>query len=54
MSEALNLTTGITVDSHVTRISNRLGWTNEKNSDSVKKDLEDWMPLYILIFQYNQ
>lgn len=45
MSQALNVTSGIAVDSHVIRVSNRLGWTNEKNSESVRRDLEDWMPL---------
>lgn len=45
MTKALNMTSGIAVDSHVIRVSNRLGWTKEKASESARKDLEEWMPL---------
>lgn len=37
---------GIGVDTHVHRVSNRLGWTNggTKTAEATKKALEDWLP----------
>jgi endonuclease III len=32
------------VDTHVHRISNRLGWVNSKNPEDTRKQLEDWLP----------
>ncbi|XP_067114944.1 endonuclease III-like protein 1 [Osmerus mordax] len=38
--------TGIGVDTHVHRISNRLGWTRSptRNPESTRKELEEWLP----------
>lgn len=41
----MNYTVGIAVDSHVQRVSSRLGWTKFQKCDDIKKDLEDWIPL---------
>jgi len=40
--------TGIAVDTHVHRISNRLGWVKKstKNPEDTRKALEDWLPRY--------
>jgi len=35
---------GIVVDTHVIRLSQRLGWTKEKNPDKIEKDLMDLIP----------
>jgi endonuclease-3 len=47
---------GIAVDTHVRRVSQRLGFTSQKDPDKVERDLmeivpkEDWMPFtYVLI-----
>lgn len=32
------------VDTHVHRISNRLGWVNTKTPEETRKALEDWLP----------
>lgn len=37
-------TVGIGVDTHVHRISNRLGWVKSKNAESTRKELEGWLP----------
>lgn len=39
--------TGIGVDTHVHRISNRLGWVNTKTPEGTRKALEDWLPRYV-------
>ena len=46
MSAAWNNTVGIGVDTHVHRISNRLGWTRShtKLPEHTRKELEDWLP----------
>ena len=46
MSAAWNNTVGIGVDTHVHRISNRLGWTrtNTKLPEQTRKELEEWLP----------
>lgn len=38
--------TGIGVDTHVHRISNRLGWVKKttKQPEDTRKALEDWLP----------
>ena len=38
--------TGIAVDTHVHRISNRLGWVKKatKNPEDTRKALEEWLP----------
>lgn len=35
---------GIGVDTHVHRISNRLGWVNSKTPEETRKQLENWLP----------
>ncbi|KAA0193365.1 hypothetical protein HAZT_HAZT000803 [Hyalella azteca] len=46
MEIAWGKVTGIGVDTHVHRISNRLGWTGEgtKTPEGTRKALEDWLP----------
>jgi len=41
--------TGIAVDTHVHRISNRLGWVKKttKYPENTRKALEDWLPQYV-------
>jgi endonuclease III len=40
----LLMPTSTGVDTHVHRISNRLGWVNSKNPEDTRKQLEDWLP----------
>jgi endonuclease-3 len=54
---AYGITAGIAVDTHVTRLSQRLGLTQQKDQNKIEKDLmqitlkEKWMPLTdLLIF----
>ena len=54
---AYGITAGIAVDTHVTRLSQRLGLTKQKDQNKIEKDLmqitpkEKWMPLTdLLIF----
>ncbi|XP_069576626.1 endonuclease III-like protein 1 isoform X1 [Brachyistius frenatus] len=46
MDIAWNQVSGIGVDTHVHRISNRLGWftTPSKNPEETRKGLEEWLP----------
>jgi len=46
MSVAWNENVGIGVDTHVHRISNRLGWTKipTKTPEHTRKALEEWLP----------
>ena len=46
MTVAWNKCVGIGVDTHVHRISNRLGWTKRQTKDpeQTRKELEDWLP----------
>ncbi|XP_030634762.1 endonuclease III-like protein 1 [Chanos chanos] len=46
MDIAWNTVSGIGVDTHVHRISNRLGWTRAetKNPEETRRALEDWLP----------
>ncbi|XP_038127712.1 endonuclease III-like protein 1 [Cyprinodon tularosa] len=46
MDIAWNQVSGIGVDTHVHRISNRLGWLKKptKNPEDTRKALEDWLP----------
>ncbi|CAH0564282.1 unnamed protein product [Brassicogethes aeneus] len=45
MKSAWGKVTGIGVDTHVHRISNRLGWVDTKTPEETRKSLEDWLPL---------
>ena len=44
--------TGIAVDTHVHRISNRLGWVKKptKDPEDTRKALEDWLPRYVCYY----
>lgn len=46
MKSAWNVIDGIGVDTHVHRISNRLGWvkSSTKQPEDTRKALEDWLP----------
>ncbi|RWS17679.1 endonuclease III-like protein 1 [Dinothrombium tinctorium] len=46
MRSAWNEMTGIAVDTHVHRISNRLGWVRKatKKPEQTRKELESWLP----------
>ncbi len=41
---AFNIVTGIVIDTHVIRISYRLGWTKQKNPDKIEQDLMKIIP----------
>jgi endonuclease-3 len=47
LQEAWDCVIGIGVDTHVHRISRRLGWTSvkAKTPEQTRKELEDWLPL---------
>ncbi|XP_028137268.2 endonuclease III-like protein 1 [Diabrotica virgifera virgifera] len=44
METAWDKVTGIGVDTHVHRISNRLRWVNTNTPEDTRKALEDWLP----------
>ena len=44
LNEAWDLTEGIVVDTHVTRVSNRLGLTSEKDAVKIERDLMELFP----------
>ncbi|TPX60645.1 hypothetical protein SpCBS45565_g07454 [Spizellomyces sp. 'palustris'] len=44
MSIAWNKDVAIAVDTHVHRISNRLGWVRTKNPEATRQTLERWLP----------
>ena len=44
LQTAWNINDGISVDTHVHRITNRLKWCNTKKPDKTKDDLEDIIP----------
>ncbi|XP_074027524.1 nth-like DNA glycosylase 1 [Leptinotarsa decemlineata] len=44
MNTAWGQVTGIGVDTHVHRISNRLGWVDTKTPEETRKALEGWLP----------
>lgn len=44
LQEAWGVIDGIGVDTHVHRISNRLGWATGKTPEDTRKDLESWLP----------
>jgi endonuclease-3 len=47
MQEAWGMNLGIGVDTHVHRISNRLGWVKSKTPEETRKQLEDWLPEHL-------
>ncbi|KAJ3103112.1 DNA N-glycosylase and apurinic/apyrimidinic (AP) lyase [Phlyctochytrium planicorne] len=44
MQCAWNVNSGIGVDTHVHRISNRLGWVKSKDAEETREQLELWLP----------
>ncbi len=44
MGEIHGLSEGITVDTHVTRLSNRLGWTKHQDAVKIEQDLMKIIP----------
>lgn len=44
LGNAFNIISGIVVDTHVTRLSNRLGWTKTENAVLIEKDLQKFIP----------
>ena len=41
---AFGVVEGISVDTHVHRISNLLNWTDSKNADKTREQLQEWLP----------
>jgi endonuclease-3 len=44
MGNAFGIASGIVVDTHVTRLSHRLGLTKEKTAEKIESDLEKLVP----------
>jgi endonuclease-3 len=44
LGNAFNIISGIVVDTHVTRLSNRLGWTQTGNAVLIEQDLQKIIP----------
>ncbi len=44
LGEAYNITSGIVVDTHVTRLANRLGLTKQKDAVKIEKELMEQVP----------
>lgn len=44
LGNAFGIIEGIAVDTHVIRLSNRLGLTNEKNPEKIERDLMEILP----------
>lgn len=44
LGNAFDITSGIVVDTHVTRLSNRLGWTRTENAVLIEQDLQKIIP----------
>ena len=44
LGNAYNITSGIVVDTHVTRLSNRLGWVKTENALIIERDLQKIIP----------
>jgi len=44
LSNAYNIVDGVVVDTHVMRVSYRLGWTKQKKPDKIEKDLNSLIP----------
>ncbi len=60
LSQAFGIVEGITVDTHVLRLSQRLGFTKEKDPEKVERDLmkifpkEDWYQLSMLLILHGR
>jgi endonuclease-3 len=44
LGEVYGISEGITVDTHVTRLSNRLGWTQHQDAVKIERDLMEIVP----------
>ncbi|VVU95463.1 HhH-GPD superfamily base excision DNA repair protein [seawater metagenome] len=44
MNIAWKINCGISVDTHVHKVSNRLGWIKTNKAEKTRKELEDWIP----------
>jgi endonuclease-3 len=44
LGEIFGISLGITVDTHVTRLSNRLGWTKHQDAVKIERDLMEIVP----------
>lgn len=44
LGNAFNITSGVVVDTHVTRLSGRLGWTRSENAVVIERDLSELIP----------
>jgi endonuclease III len=44
LSNAWSINLGIGVDTHVHRISNRLGWVQTSDPEATRINLESWLP----------
>lgn len=60
LQNAFDKVVGIAVDTHVDRLSHRLGFTEEKNIDKIERDLmglflnEDWMAANYLLIEHGR
>jgi endonuclease III len=60
LQNAFDKVVGIAVDTHVDRLSHRLGFTEEKDRDKIEKDLmelfpmEDWMKINYLLIEHGR
>lgn len=53
LGNAFDITSGIVVDTHVTRISRLLGWSSSNNAEAIEKDLIKIIPKkYWIIFSH--
>lgn len=44
LGNAFDITSGIVVDTHVTRLSNRWGWTKSENAVVIERELQEIIP----------
>jgi endonuclease-3 len=44
LGNAFQITSGVVVDTHVTRLSRRLGWTQQKTAEKIEEDLQRLVP----------
>lgn len=54
LGNAYHMTTGVVVDTHVTRLSFRLGWSSAKTAEKIEVDLQELIPKdqWIIISHY--
>ena len=44
LGNAFGIISGIVVDTHVTRLSNRLGWVKSQNAEIIERELQKFIP----------